>query len=240
MMASHDSWLNVYTDLSQGSFGTIHICDTNGNFVNLLTLLNSVAGGIGSVASPLSVNGSGVLGIDLSSYALSSAIVSGLAGKICTSHICDGFGISDVDMGEFDLRSETITLGKQKGVTILLSCDNGAHLLINGAGVITVSMLNLWNYHTVRLVDSGGNVRLLNTNLAGALIWDGNELTTTTALNTTLAINSTTALMNTAISNAIANFTTTAASNTLLGTYSTTTLMNTAIQMRSPLFRQRL
>ena len=64
---------------------------------------------------------------------------------------------------------------------------NAAHLLINGHGVITVNILNLWNYHNVRLVDSGGNVRLLNTNLAGALIWDGNELTTTAALNTAIS-----------------------------------------------------
>ena len=49
-MSSYDTWLNVLTGISQGSFDKIHLRDANGNMVDLLTLLGS----LGSVTDVIS------------------------------------------------------------------------------------------------------------------------------------------------------------------------------------------
>ena len=49
-MSSRETWLNVLTGISQGSFDKIYLRDANGNVVDLLTLLGS----LGSVTDVIS------------------------------------------------------------------------------------------------------------------------------------------------------------------------------------------
>ena len=49
-MSSYDTWLNVLTGISQGSFDKIYLRDASGNMVDLLTLLGS----LGSVTDVIS------------------------------------------------------------------------------------------------------------------------------------------------------------------------------------------
>ena len=50
-MSSYDTWLNVLTGISQGSFDKIYLRDASGNMVDLLTLLGTLGGGITDVIS---------------------------------------------------------------------------------------------------------------------------------------------------------------------------------------------
>ena len=47
-MASYDSWHNLLTGISQGSFDKIFIKDVNGQLTDILTLIGSGGGGEGS------------------------------------------------------------------------------------------------------------------------------------------------------------------------------------------------
>ena len=64
-MASYDSWTNVLTGISQGTFDQIYLRDSSGNIVDLLTLIAAGSGGGGTVTSaalPLSIS-SGALSL---------------------------------------------------------------------------------------------------------------------------------------------------------------------------------
>ena len=65
-------------------------------------------------------------------------------------------------------------------------------------------------------MDANGVVRLLNTNVAGDLIWNTQEMATTAAMNGLLGA-----------------YTNTAALNTLLGTYATMVALNNAISTKA-------
>ena len=77
-MSSHDTWLNVLTGISQGSFDKIYLKDASGNMVDLLTLLGTLGGGITDVISQSSelvvaTNGTTkILTLNLSGYLSSS------------------------------------------------------------------------------------------------------------------------------------------------------------------------
>jgi len=104
----------------------------------------SSGGFVNSPTLPMSIN-SGVLSINLSGY-------------IPSSHAANNIGNVKEDLGDFDLRTQSVTLENPNGVTGILSVDNGAHLLINGHGVITVNLLGVWAPLQLRLTDSVGNV----------------------------------------------------------------------------------
>ena len=91
--------------------------------------------------------------------------------------------------------TQTLTLRNSSGVTLQLNIDDGGNLSLGADGVITVPILNAWDYINVRIKDSGGTVRLLNSSLTGALLWNGSQLATITDLSNY----STTAQMNTAL-----------------------------------------
>jgi len=124
----------------------------------------SSGGFVNSPTLPMSIN-SGVLSINLSGY-------------IPSSHAANNIGNVKEDLGDFDLRTQSVTLENPNGVTGIMTMDNGAHLLINGQGVILVDLFGVWAPLQLRLTDSSGNVRLLNTNPFGAPIWDNQELAT--------------------------------------------------------------
>ena len=83
----------------------------------------------------------------------------------------------------FDFETQTLTLRNSNGVLLQLDIDNGGNLSLDADGVITVPILNVWDYTNVRKQNSGGTVRLLNSSLTGALLWNGNQLATITDLS---------------------------------------------------------
>ena len=66
-MPSYDTWLNVLTGISQGSFDTLYVKSASGDMVNVFTLIGASAGAVSSATAPLNIS-SGILCIDLSNY----------------------------------------------------------------------------------------------------------------------------------------------------------------------------
>ena len=193
-MSSYDTWLNVLTGISQGSFDTLYVKNASGDMVNVLTLIGASAGAVSSATAPLNNISSGILSIDLSNYTNTAGLTTLLGGKISTTHEANKIGAADVTH-LFDFKTQTLTLRNSNGVTLQLDVDNGGNLSLGADGVITVPILNAWDYINVRIKDSGGTVRLLNSSLTGALLWNGGQLATITDLSNY----STTAQMNTAL-----------------------------------------
>ncbi len=185
--------LNVLTGISQGSFDTLYVKNASGDTVNVLTLIGASAGAVSSATAPLNIS-SGILSIDLSNYTNTAGLTTLLGGKISTTHEANKIGAADVTH-LFDFKTQTLTLRNSNGVTLQLNVDNGGNLSLGADGVITVPILNAWDYINVRIKDSGGTVRLLNSSLTGALLWNGSQLATITDLSNY----STTAQMNTAL-----------------------------------------
>ena len=71
-MSSYDTWLNVLTGISKGSFDNVYLRDASGNMVDLLTLLAGAGGTVTSATLPLSIN-SGALSLDLSGFCTSAS-----------------------------------------------------------------------------------------------------------------------------------------------------------------------
>ena len=90
-MSSYDTWLNVLTGISQGSFDKIYIRDASGNMVDLLTLLGSIGGGITDVISQsselvVSMNGTTkILTLNLGGYVTNTALTNALAAYTDTT-----------------------------------------------------------------------------------------------------------------------------------------------------------
>ena len=100
--------MNTLTNgLSQGDFTLLNVLH-NGNMTNILTLIDSLGGGVDSANTPLTLTG-GVLTIDLSGYTNTAGLLALLAGK-STSHKANNVGLPNVDMGDFDVRTRTVTL----------------------------------------------------------------------------------------------------------------------------------
>ena len=117
-MSSYDTWLNVLTGLSQGSFDKIYIKDASGNMVDLLTLLGTLGGGITDVisqSSDLLVTTSGTTKI----------LTLNLSGYLSQSDEASNVGVADVAFGAFDINTRTVTRQNSAGVTAVLSVDNG-------------------------------------------------------------------------------------------------------------------
>ena len=89
-MSSYDTWLNVLTGISQGSFDKIYLRDANGNMVDLLTL----PGSLGSVTDVISnsselvvtTNGTAkILTLNLGGYVTNTALTNALAAYTDTT-----------------------------------------------------------------------------------------------------------------------------------------------------------
>ena len=97
-MSSYDTWLNILTGISQGSFAKIYIRDANGNMVDLLTLLGSIGGGITDVISQSSelvatTNGTTkILTLNLGGYVTSTALTNALAAYTDTTALTTFLG----------------------------------------------------------------------------------------------------------------------------------------------------
>jgi len=177
-MSSYDTWLNVLTGISQGSFDTLYVKNASGDMVNVLTLIGASAGAVSSATAPLNIS-SGILSIDLSNYTNTAGLATLLGGKISTTHEANKIGAADVTH-LFDFKTQRLTLRTSNGVTLQLNVDNGGNLSLGADGVISVPILNAWDYINVKIKDSGGTVRLLNSSSTGVLLWNGSQLATIT------------------------------------------------------------
>ena len=89
-MSSYDTWLNVLTGISQGSFDNIYRRDASGNMVDLLTLLGSLGSvtDVISTSSELVVTTNGttkILALNLGGYVTSTALTNALAAYTDTT-----------------------------------------------------------------------------------------------------------------------------------------------------------
>ena len=156
----------------------------------------------------------GVLSIDLSSYstaaqnntllanyvlastlanyssttAMNSAISTAVANCIPTTHEANNVGAANVAFGAYDIGNKTVTLTNAAGVIAILSVDNAGNLNVGAAGVVTVPMLNAWQFTTMAFKDSGGSVRNLVPSLAGGLVYNSSQLVDLNILATHLVL----------------------------------------------------
>jgi len=159
---------------------------------DILTLIANAGGG-GTVTSanlPLSIS-NGVLSIDLSSYsdttAMNTAISTAVAGYIPTTHDANKIGSADLTHGQYDINTKTLTLQNGSGVTVVLSVDNGGNVNLGADGVLTVPMLNAWEYTGIAFKDSGGTVRNLVPSLTGGLVYNSSQLVDLNIMATQMA-----------------------------------------------------
>ena len=78
-MSSYDTWHNLLSGISQGSFDKICVKDSNGAMTDILTLLAGAGGTVTSATLPLNIN-SGVLSLDLSGFCTSASTPLSLTG----------------------------------------------------------------------------------------------------------------------------------------------------------------
>ncbi len=71
-MSSYDTWHNLLSGISQGSFDKIYVKDNSGAMTDILTLLAGAGGTVTGASPPLSIN-SGVLSLDLSGFCTSAS-----------------------------------------------------------------------------------------------------------------------------------------------------------------------
>ena len=159
-MSSYDTWLNVLTGISQGSFDTLYVKNASGDMVNVLTLIGASAGAVSSATAPLNIS-SGILSIDLSNYTNTAGLTTLMAGKLDTSHEAGKIGNTKIAFGAFDINTRTVTLQNSSGVTAVLSVDNGGNLNKGADGIFTIPVLNAWSPTVLKLTDSGGTSRNL-------------------------------------------------------------------------------
>ena len=99
-MSSYDTWLNVLTGISQGSFDKIYIRDANGSMVDLLTLLGSIGGGITDVISQSSE-------LVVTTTGTTKILMLNLGGYLSSSHEASNVGAANVAFGAFDINTRT-------------------------------------------------------------------------------------------------------------------------------------
>lgn len=182
-MSSYDTWLNVLTRISEGSFDKIYLRDASKNMVDLLTLFGILGGGITDVIlqnSELIVTTNGT----------SKILTLNLSGYLSSSHEAGKVGNANVACGAFDINTQTVALSndtlpdkelKQGAASGLLwngqelqlrqnafhQMNVAAPLTLSGANVITID--TLWKPSTVSVAaglltlanDDAGTLNLL-------------------------------------------------------------------------------
>ncbi len=183
---------NVFTGISSGTFDALTLY-RSGAYQDLNVILNGLGGGGGAVTSatlPLSIS-NGVLSINLAAYsdtvAMNSAISTALSVYIPTTHEANKIGAADASHGQFNFETMTLTLKNGAGVTAQLSVGNSGDVSIGADGVLTVSMLNGWDFTTIKIKDSLNISRNLTASLTGQLVWNQSSLVDLNYLTTQLA-----------------------------------------------------
>ena len=151
-----ETFLNVYTGISQGRFDRIYLRTSQGQYVDLLSLLGSGGSGSGIVTSasaPLAVT-AGNLTIDLSTYLTSSQITAAIANALSSYSLTSALNSGSLFYDKLTLRHS----GNDKDLT-----HNGTDLLWNGMEV----QLRQNAFHSISvaapLTVSGANSIVINT-----------------------------------------------------------------------------
>ena len=153
-MSSYNTWHNLQSGISQGSFDKIYLRDASGNMVDLLTLLGTLGGGITDIISQSSE-------LVVATNGTTKTLTLNLSGYLSSSHEASNVGAGNVAFGAFDINTRTLTLQNSSGVTALLSVDLGGNLNLNGSdGIVTIPILNVWSPTILKLTDSGGTVEI--------------------------------------------------------------------------------
>ena len=84
-MTIHTFFLNMLTGEAEGEFDLLKVRDSNGDMINILSLLSGV-GIINSAQQPLSIS-NGVLSIDLSTHVTNTALTNALALYTVTTNL---------------------------------------------------------------------------------------------------------------------------------------------------------
>ena len=145
------------------------------NLESLEDVIISMGGGGSSGITALTGSGSAIvtgsglsrnISVDLTAYSTTTSINSLLSGKISTTHESYKIGSNNVNFGAYNSTMKTMTLENSSGVTAVLSVDLNGNLNKGTDGVITIPILNAWDYTTLKIKDSGGTVRNLTSSLA--------------------------------------------------------------------------
>ena len=160
------------TGLTSGDFHLLNIL-YNGSMQDITTLFGGGGGGaVSSATLPLSI-ANGVISVNL-------------AGYIPTTHEANKIGAADLVHGQYDLETKTVTLKNGSGVTAVLSVDNAGYLNVGPNGVITVNLLNAWDFSTIKIADSMNVSRNLTASITGQLVWNQSSLVDLNYLTTQL------------------------------------------------------
>ena len=154
---------NVFSGISSGTFGALTLY-RGGAYQDLNVILNGLGGGGGggavtSATLPPSI-ANGVLSINLSGY-------------MATTHDANKIATADVSHGLFNFETMTVTLTNGAGVTAQLSVGNSGAVSIGADGVLTVPMLNAWEFLALTIKDGNGVARALSSDTSGNLQWTG-------------------------------------------------------------------
>ena len=191
-MSSYDTWLNVLTGISQGSFDKIYIRDASGNMIDLLTLLGSLGGGITDLTSNSSelvvtTNGTTkILTLNLGGYVTNTALTNALAAYTDTTALATflgakqntltagtGIAISGATISSIHT---PITLQldgtTQSGATTLNVVGNNASFASN---VLNISRMAWQDALTLRYSNAASD-KNLSQGSAGELLWNGLEV----------------------------------------------------------------
>ena len=190
-MSSYDTWLNVLTGISQGSFDKIYLRDASGNMVDLLTLLGS-SGSVMNVisnSSELVVTTNGttkILTLNLGGYVTSTALTNALAAYTDTTALTiflgakqntltagTGIAISGATISSIHtpiiLQLDGTT---QSGATTLNFVGNNASFASN---VLNISRM-AWQDALMLRYSSSASDKNLSQGSAGELLWNGLEV----------------------------------------------------------------
>ena len=190
-MSSRDTWLNVLTGISQGSFDKIYLRDASGNMVDLLTLLGSLGSvtDVISNSSELVVTTNGttkILTLNLGGYVTSTALTNALAAYTDTTALTTflgakqntltagtGIAISGATISSTHtpiiLQLDGTT---QSGATTLNFVGNNASFASN---VLNISRMAWQDALTLRYSNSASD-KNLSQGSAGELLWNGLEV----------------------------------------------------------------
>ena len=182
-MSSFDTWHNLLSGISQGSFDKIYLRDANGNMVDLLTLLAASGGsgsGGGTVTSaslPLSIN-SGVLSLDVSGFATAA-----------TSPLNLQNGLLTIDLSQYSSTSQIVAI--LANYVTSTSLTTSLSLYTDTAGLTTLLASKISTSHPANNIGSAavdfaaygitaGTLTLTNKDLtqgsSGQLLWNNQEI----------------------------------------------------------------
>ena len=190
-MSSYDTWLNVLTGISQGSFDKIHLRDASGNMVDLLTLLGSLGSvtDVISNSSELVVTTNGttkILTLSLGGYVTSTALKNALAAYTDTTALTTFLGAKQNTLtarAGIATSGATISSTHTPSILQLGGTTQSGQTTFNFVGnnasfagtVLNISRMAWQDAVTLRYSNSASD-KNLSQGSAGELLWNGLEV----------------------------------------------------------------